>query len=58
MTDQEKVKDRWLEHFDKLKLYNSISQMEVTVLQEISTHQLVVDTTPNLMRAEVEAAIR
>ena len=56
LTDQENVRDRWLEHFQKL--YNSSSQTDVSVLQEIPTHQLVVDTTPSLLRAEVEAAIR
>ena len=56
LTDQKKVKDRWLEHFQEL--YKASSQTDVSVLQEIPTHQLVVDTTLSILRAEVEAAIR
>ena len=55
LTDQEKVKDSWLEHFHEL--YNPSSQTVVSVMQEIPIHQLVVDTTPSLPRAEVESAI-
>ena len=56
LTDKEKVKERCLEHFQEF--YNPSSQTDVSVLHEIPTHQLVEDTTPSLLRAEVEAAIR
>ncbi len=60
ITDPEKVKDRWKEHFEEL--YNGKSTADAEMLKELPAktedETRMEDTTPKLMREEIEAAVK